>query len=376
MSKICHLSSVHRGLDIRIFRKECLSLAEAGHEIHLVINASPAEVAEAASLGVTVHALRYTSNTGRLFRVLVQAFSCYRMGKRLKADLYHLHDPELMLYGLLLIWSGKRVIFDAHEDLSGSILARDWIPRFMRNFVAASARRVERFCARRFSAVVTATPYIGTLFSDTNDRVLVVNNFPILGELERQNEFSKVDRDCVCYVGGIEEIRGIKDSVKAVEIVGCQFLIAGRFGSEKLRDEISQYAGWRYVKDYGFVDRDTISKIMEQSFCGLVTLYPVPNYVNALPIKMFEYMSVGVPVIASNFPLWRRIIEGNQCGICVDPKKPEEIAAAIQYLYDRPEEVIRMGQNGRRVSERIYRWDKEASALVSLYRNLLSGEES
>ena len=332
MSKICHLSSVHRGLDIRIFRKECLSLAEAGHEIHLVINASPAEVAEAASLGVTVHALRYTSNTGRLFRVLVQAFSCYRMGKRLKADLYHLHDPELMLYGLLLIWSGKRVIFDAHEDLSGSILARDWIPRFMRNFVAASARRVERFCARRFSAVVTATPYIGTLFSDTNDRVLVVNNFPILGELERQNEFSKVDRDCVCYVGGIEEIRGIKDSVKAVEIVGCQFLIAGRFGSEKLRDEISQYAGWRYVKDYGFVDRDTISKIMEQSFCGLVTLYPVPNYVNALPIKMFEYMSVGVPVIASNFPLWRRIIEGNQCGICVDPKKPEEIAAPILFL--------------------------------------------
>lgn len=107
-----------------------------------------------------------------------------------------------------------------------------------------------------------------------------------------------------------------------------------------------QYAGWSNVKEYGFVDRQQVAEIMLQSFCGLVTLYsgyPVPNYINSQPIKMFEYMSASVPAIASGFPLWREIIEENQCGLCVNPNSLEEISAAFRYLRDHPEEVARMG---------------------------------
>ena len=110
---------------------------------------------------------------------------------------------------------------------------------------------------------------------------------------------------------------------------------------------------------------------MAKSFCGLVTYYQEPNNINAQPNKMFEYMSASVPVIASNFSLWREVVEENQCGLCVNPNSPEEIAAAIQFLDSHPEEVVRMGENGRRAVEKKYRWDREEFRLVSLYQSLL-----
>jgi len=375
MKIVCHMSSVHRSLDIRIFHKECVSLARAGYDTHLIINANRDDVKEAARHGVTVHALKYVPEKRRLSRMLFHAFNCYKMAKRLNADLYHLHDPELMPYGLLLVWSGKLVVFDVHEDLAGSIMSKNWIPYFARHVISRLSRNFERFCANYFSAVVAATPYIGALFHGVKARVSIVNNFPIRGELVTESNQEIVIRDSVCYVGGIEETRGIKEIVYAIGMVQCPLLIAGRFGSPELRDKIMKFPGWGYVNEYGFVNRESVTSIMQRSFCGLVTLYPVPNYVNALPIKMFEYMSAGVPVIASDFPLWRKIIEGSECGICVDPKSQEQIANAILYLRDRPDEVVRMGENGRRAIDDLYRWDREEHEMLSLYRKLLFEED-
>src|SRR5438046_6669609 len=137
MKRVCHFSSAHRGLDIRIFRKECVSLAKAGYDTHLVINATTADVAEAALHGVTLHPLKYVPETRRFSRMVFHAWRCYRMAKKLDADLYHFHDPELIPYGLLLAWSGKKVILDVHEDLPGDIQAKEWIPLPARSLVAA-----------------------------------------------------------------------------------------------------------------------------------------------------------------------------------------------------------------------------------------------
>ncbi|MET0319494.1 MAG: glycosyltransferase, partial [Duganella sp.] len=124
MVRVCHLSSVHRGLDIRIYRKQCVSLAAAGFDVHLVIAATPAQVAEATAAGVTVHALPGADGAGRLRRVLRQGWRCYRMAAALDADLYHFHDPELIPYGLLLRRRGTQVIYDLHEDLPADILSK------------------------------------------------------------------------------------------------------------------------------------------------------------------------------------------------------------------------------------------------------------
>jgi glycosyltransferase involved in cell wall biosynthesis len=371
MKRICHLSSVHRGLDIRIFWKECMSLAKAGYDTHLVINATAADVAEAAAHGVTVHGMECEQSAGRFSRMSVHAWRCYQIAKSLDADIYHFHDPELIPYGVLLTWAGKKVIFDVHEDLSGDIYSKDWIPLHARYAVAATARAVENFGARRFSAVVAATSYIGTIFEGVAERAVVVNNYPLPGELSSPQHDDSWQRDSVCYVGGIDAIRGIRQVVQALSDIEITLHLAGHFSSPQLLAGVSNLSGWTRVKYHGILNRREVTKIFGRSLAGLVTFLPEPNHINSQPNKMFEYMSAGVPVIASDFPIWHELIEGTQCGICVDPSKPEEISAAIRHLQNHPEEVARMGNNGRQAVEEKYRWDWEEMKLVSLYQDIL-----
>lgn len=369
MSKVCHLSSVHCGLDIRIYRKQCVSLARAGHEVHLVIDATEEEAAEAAAAGVTLH--RLPAGGGRAWRMMVHAWRTYRIARTLDARLYHLHDPELIPYGVLLAWQGKQVIIDLHEDLSADIQSKQWIPAPLRRTIGAMARAVEHFAARRCAAVVGATPSICALFRHSARRVAVIRNYPTIGELAAAPARERGARNSVCYVGAINEMRGIRPIVQALELASCKLLLAGRFDSATLRDELAACPGWRHVEECGFVDRAGVAAIMARSFCGLVTLRAEPNFMNALPIKLFEYMSAGLPVIASGFPLWRGIIEAADCGLCVDPCKPEEIARAISFLRSNPALAEQLGANGRRAVEHTYRWDHEAVRLLSLYRELL-----
>jgi glycosyltransferase involved in cell wall biosynthesis len=116
-----------------------------------------------------------------------------------------------------------------------------------------------------------------------------------------------------------------------------------------------------------------VAKILENSLAGIVTFLPSPNHLEAQPNKMFEYMSAGIPVIASDFPLWREIISGNDCGLLVNPLKPLEIAGAIDYLVNNPAEAKRMGRNGRLAVIEKYNWPMEEKKLLRFYDSILKG---
>jgi glycosyltransferase involved in cell wall biosynthesis len=124
------------------------------------------------------------------------------------------------------------------------------------------------------------------------------------------------------------------------------------------------------VDALGFVDRESVRATMARSMAGMVLFHPEPNHIDAQPNKMFEYMSAGIPVIASNFPLWREIIEGAKCGICVSPLDPEEIAGTIRWIIEHPAEAKQMGKNGRRAVEERYNWDIEEKKLLGFYSTL------
>ncbi len=119
------------------------------------------------------------------------------------------------------------------------------------------------------------------------------------------------------------------------------------------------------------MSRQEVANLLGKSSVGLVTYLPAPNHVDAQPNKLFEYMSVGLPVIASNFPLWREIVVDNNCGLCVDPTNPKEIADAINYFFNKNSESLKMGLNGKKAVENIYNWNPEEIKLISLYKELL-----
>lgn len=370
MTKVCHLSSAHRGLDVRIFYKECSSLAAAGFDTHLVIVASPDEVRRAAENGVTLHALHPPND--RFSRMVKQAWRCYVIGRNLRADIYHFHDPELLPYGMLLAMSGKKVVYDVHEDVPLDILSKEWITPWIRKSVSAAVGALEHFGARYFFSIAAATRFISQRFTQITTRTVDINNYPLPGELTTGEIDWRQKQNQVCYVGGIGRIRGILEVVQAMGRVqsGARLQLVGQFGEPAVQAQARAAAGWRQIDALGLLGRREVAKVLAGSVGGLVTFLPEPNHIDAQPNKMFEYMSAGVPVIASHFPLWRNIVEGNGCGICVDPLNPHAIAQAIDYLVTHPQEAERMGRNGQRAVAERYNWSIEEQKLLGLYAAL------
>lgn len=369
MTRVCHLSSAHCGLDVRIFLKECVSLAEAGFDTHLVINATLLDVEKAAVKGVKLHPLAPVS--GRLSRMVQQAWQCYRLGKQLDADIYHFHDPELIPYGMLLSLAGKKVIYDVHEDLPRDILSKEWIPRWARGKVAGAAGVLEDLGARSFFSIATATPFIARRFRRMNPKSMDINNYPLPDELARAVVPVARKRQ-VCYVGGICRVRGIRPLIEALPLLpDMRLVLCGQFSESDFERELCALPGWEQVDYLGYVDRDRVGKVMAESMAGVVTLFPIPNYLDSLPIKMFEYMAAELPVVASDFPLWRQLINDADAGLCVDPHSPTAIASAIRRLADDPTLIARMGKSGRRAVLSSYNWPTEADKLIKFYKNLM-----
>jgi glycosyltransferase involved in cell wall biosynthesis len=292
----------------------------------------------------------------------------------LDASIYHLHDPELLPIGLKLRKSGKRVIFDAHEDVPKQLLAKPYLGPVRLRLLASIFSRFEHYACSRLTGVITATPSIGEKFQAINERTLVVNNFPLLGELHMDDSWDR-EKNEVCYVGVISKARGIREIVAAMSEVksNARLALAGTFSDFALESELKALPGWKKTNALGFVDRNRMRDLLGQSIAGLVTFKPLPNHIDAQPNKMFEYMSAGIPVIASNFPLWREIIEVNDCGICIDPLDPTAIAAAIDRLVANPREAQRMGENGRKAVLDRYNWPVEEEKLLAFYASLLQG---
>jgi len=360
MIKVCILTSVHPPFDTRIFHKQSKSLARAGYDVTLIAQHDKDEIVD----GIRIVPLSKPKN--RIERMTKTVWQTYRKALQVDADIYHFHDPELIPIGLLLKRHGKRVIYDVHEDVPRQNLSKSYIPAVFRRPISLMIGALEAFSARRFDGVVTATPFINRRFLELGANAINVNNYPIAPELyAAENRWEKKEK-VVCYVGVIAGIRGIFEMVEAIGKTEYRLLLAGNIKAD-IETKLEQIPGWRQVEALGFVDREGVRAAISRSMAGLVVLHPTINYIDALPVKMFEYMSAGIPVIASNFPLWREIVEGARCGICVDPLNPEEIAEAIQFIIEHPAEAEQMGKNGRRAVEEKYNWGMEEKKLLEFY---------
>jgi glycosyltransferase involved in cell wall biosynthesis len=360
---------------VRIFQKECLSLAAAGFDVHLIIAATENEGEIAANKRVKIHAL--PPATGRFERMFFQAWRCYRIAKSLQADIYHFHDPELIPYGILFALSGKKVIYDAHEDVPKDILTKEWIPLWMRKAISRTVSAIEYIGARYFFSIVAATPFIAQRFKKITPYATDINNFPLLDDLASAASWAQ-KQPVVCYVGGIGKIRGIVEVTQAMGLVqsAARLQLAGQFSERDLQQRVQALPGWQRVDALGFVDRSGVRGVLARSMAGLVTFLPAPNHIDAQPNKMFEYMSAGTPVIASDFPLWREIIAGNDCGLLVNPLNPAQIAEAIDHLVTHPDDAERMGRNGRKAVLERYNWPNEEKKLLDFYERVLSGPKA
>lgn len=364
-----HLTSVHHACDTRIFHKECRTLAKVGYEVVLIAPHNRDETIN----GVRIQAV--PKPKGRRERMTRTAWRVYREAWQDNAGLYHFHDPELIPIGLLLKARGKRVIYDVHEDVPRQLLSKYWLPRWSRRALAWITETVEDLSARVFDGIVAATPTIAQRFPP--QKTVTVQNFPPLDQLTPPQPLDTAQEQSplIVYVGGMSITRGIKEIVQAMTLLPesrhVQLVLAGMFQPPELEAELRQMPGWKRVKFVGWQDHQGVTQLLSTAQIGLVLLHPIINYLDSYPVKLFEYMAAVLPVVASNFPLWKAIVEGNECGLTVDPLNPKEIAQAIEYLLDHPKVRQKMGENGRRAVLEKYNWENEAKKLLALYERLL-----
>lgn len=367
--RVVHLGSVHPRDDVRIFHKQCRSLAANGHDVTLIV---ADDLGDENKEGVKIVDVgRLPGRFNRMFKTTRHVFD---KAIALDADLYHLHEPELIPIGLKLKRLGKKVVFDSHEDVPKQLLSKPYLGPVSRRVLSGVFSLFERYACPRLDGIVTATPFIRDKFLGIHPRTLDINNFPLIGELDAAVPWTEKHEE-VCYVGGIDANRGIREVVRACGLLetSARLNLAGSFSEPEVEAEVKVYPGWTRVNEHGFVDRARVKDLLGRSLAGLVTFLPLPNHVDAQPNKMFEYMSAGVPVIASDFPLWREIILGNECGLCVDPLDPTAIAGAIDRLVMNPDLALRMGENGRAAVLEKYNWSIEEGKLMDFYSGILEG---
>ena len=368
MLKIVHLTSAHPRFDTRIFVKQCISLSKKYETYLIVADGKGNEVKD------RVNILDVGIFHGRKNRILNAPKAVYQKALDLNADLYHLHDPELIPIGVRLKNLGKKVIFDAHEDLPNQIQSKHYLNPITKKILSFLVKKYEKYSCSKLSGIVAATPFIRDKFLRINQKTVDINNYPKLEEFSQLSTSIVNKNKQVCYIGGLADVRGIQQMVDAMALTkeNSTLLLAGNFVDKNLEDVVKNSKGWCKTNFLGYVGREDIKSSLESSMAGLVLLHPTQSYLDSLPVKMFEYMCAGIPVIASDFPLWQKIVLEAECGYCIDPLDIDLIAKTIDQCITHPEKCQEMGERGRKAVLERYNWTHEENKLFDFYESLLS----
>ena len=361
------MTSAHPAEDIRIFHKECISLAEAGYEVYLVERGDSYEKNGVHIVGVgEIPASRRKRMTEGARRVYEKALS-------LDCDIYHFHDPELLPYGLKLKKKGKKVVFDSHELTRVQIREKPYLPKPILKIISLIYACYEDYVLRKIDGVVFPCLVDG-VFPLNAKRKVLLNNVPRLSEMYDKYDPAAVKKpNSICMVGSLSYGRGITHFVKAVAQAGAEAYMGGNFSPESYGDEVRKMPEAKNCHFLGYLGRKQVLDLLQESQIGCAVLLDVGQYshIENLPTKAYECMALGLPVILSKTPYSERVVREYGFGLCIDPTNIDEYAGAIRYLLEHPDEAQKMGENGRKAVKNEFNWDIEVQHLFALYREIM-----
>lgn len=363
--KLCHITTVHQNrYDVRIFQKECTSLAKAGYDVTLLVNDElPDEIKDDVKIMSVAVSCR-----NRLNRILKASKAVYKKALELDADIYHLHDPELLQIAVKLKKHGKKVVFDSHEFSAVQIRYKPYIPAPLRIPISNIYRKYEARCLGKLDGMVEPCTYNGEdFFEEVRIPKVIIGNYPKADQFEEVSR-EGADYDRCCYVGSLTEIRGLFHMIRACHLAGKKLVLIGHIEPE-LRQRMESMPEYECVEYMGVLPHDTAMREAAKCGIGLSILEPAGQYVSVdnLPTKVYEYMMMGMPVILSDFPFFRKTAEKYGFGVTVDSTDDRAVADAIHELADDRDRMRRMGEEGKRAIQEEMNWESDAKKLIDFY---------
>jgi len=374
---VCHVTTYHSPVDVRIFHKECLALVQAGYEVHFVVPHDRDEIIQ----GVHIHAL--PKPTGRLKRMLFWPWLAYRkvLSLRPRPVICHFHDSELLFMGMALRLKGFKVIYDVHENVAKSIMTRYYLPRVLR----VPASWCYRFLEKLLTSGIATVHVLDTIARRYREPKSVICNYPLVEGPLKPTAKKFEPPWTLIYVGGVSADRGGIRMLQLLEDLlesgtAARLKLVGRFSPDSFRDELIRYAEEHRISDHvellGRVPWERCQREISEADLGLCLLDPTPNYTNGLPVKGFEYMAHGLPSLASNFACYRPVFVDTHSGVLVDPLDRRAILQAAQELLTNPRKMADMGQRGQRAVYESLNWQSECRKLLNLYERILGSLRS
>ncbi len=364
-------SSVHIWNDTRIFHKQATSLAKH-HEVELH---APAEFQFKEINGIKIYGLPLWQKVKDRKNIRREIWKRIRKSS---ADIYHFHDPELLWIAVKAkIFYRKCMIYDVHEHYPRAILDKNWIIAVFRIPISLIFDLYERVCSRLLSGVIYTTRIIGKRFSPKHS--ICISNYPLIS-MQIDTPYVK-KKDQLIYVGGITKIRGFIELLKALKFLikskysDMKLVVVGRYFDIRFEKEVNNLIDdlnlSNNIQFLGHLPYFQIMPLIAESMVGIVTYLPYSNNIVCLPNKLFEYMSCGTAVLASNFELYEEIINEARCGLVVDPSQPVDIAEKLDKMLSNPKELRTMGENGKNSILKRYNWNFEEEKLLKFYSFVL-----
>lgn len=339
-------------------------MARAGHDVYLIAPTGQDKMKD----GVQILAVDPPRN--RWVRFTSTSTSVTRRARQIPADAYHVHDPELLPWCAVQLRDAP-VVYDMHEDIVAQIHTKDWVPDAVRSALSTIVGMSLRVFLKDRPVIFAEASYAETY--DWLDHTVTVQNMPVVSELTDIDE-PEFDTPMLGYIGGVRKDRGSVVTLEALHHlqkrgykIGWQCIGPATESHQAELDRIQADRNIGGIDFLGYLPPEEGWSHMSRCHIGIAMLEKTPNFVGSYPTKLFEYMALGLPVLTSDIPMYRRVVEQADCGLVADPLNPEAVAEAIAYMLDHPNEAQAMGERGRQAVQERYSWEREADRLLEFY---------
>ena len=375
--RIAIVTSIHHDFDVRVW-KYARTVAKMGHDVVLICPwAVPdGEVQDGVRFATFAPATRRSQRFKSPFRVLRRLTPLLR-----ELDIIQFHDLDLLPW-MTVISLFKNVVYDVEENYPEEIMAKDWIPIPLRRSLAFIVRWGQLACANIIRNIVLVAKSQDSDLFGPRLRKSYIFNYASIELLDKVNhDYSSraasviltgsqyVDNGSLLYL----EIASLVHRKRPDVVFYCVDRFAGTMG---FRSRVL-----KHVKDLGldavyrllpYVKAHELMSYLNKAVVAVAVDLRVPRRIRAVPVKLFEYMAAGLPIVASDLPCQKEVVGGNNAGLLAKPEEPETFARAILQLLENREKAARLGENGRKAFLEHYSWESQEELICNNYRYIMN----